>query len=204
MATPLKIALTKMRCLEETNEVGSDEPYVLVFAAQVKPAIGNIIIPSAHTTMYGPWEDVDKGDLLSTGFLNIIKPANCWGLDGKPAVINNANDVIILVALMENDDATPAGIRAGLHAQMFAALTSYSNSGMSRASMVQNLRKDMRDVLVGITVTGIPNSDDLVGIAELSIKSSDIAAASAGTTVVKNILLTGDGGQYRLRFEMSK
>ncbi len=204
MATPLKIALTKMRCLEETNEVGSDEPYVLVFTAHLKSPIGGIIIPSAHTTMYGPWSDVDKNDLLTTGFLNVIKPANCWGLDGKPAVINSPNDVIILVALMENDDATPAGIRTGLHAQMFASLTSYSNSGMSRASMVSSLRKDMRDILVGITVTGIPNSDDLVGVAELSLKTADITAASNGSVVVKNILITGDGGQYRLRFEMSK
>ena len=61
--------------------------------------------------------------------------------------------------------------------------------------------------VIGYVVKGmgsIPNSDDLVGIAELSLKTADITAAANGSVVVKNILLTGDGGQYRLRFEMSK
>lgn len=203
MATPLKIALTKMKCLETTSGGGSDEPYVLVFSAQLKSLGGAFTIPGAHTTMYGPWDDADKGDLLATSFLN-IKPENCWGLDGKPAVINSPNDVIILVALMENDDATPGGIRTGLHAQLFASLTSYSNSGMSRASMVQSLKKDMKDILKGITVTGFPSSDDLIGVTELALQNSDLVTASAGNTVVENLELAGDGGKYKLRFEISK
>lgn len=204
MATPLKIALTKVRCLEETNEVGSDEPYVLVFAAQLKQLVPGVTIPSAHTTMYGPWSDVDQNDLLTTGMPPIVPAKNCWGLDGKAAVINNPNEIIILFAVMENDDATPSGIRTGTHAQLFASLTSYSNSGMSRASMVSNLKKDMRDVLKGITVTGIPNSDDLVAVSELAISAGDISSASAGNVVVKTLEVSGDGGKYRLRFEMSK
>ncbi len=72
---------------------------------------------------------------------------------------------------------------------------------MSRADMIKKLIKDMRDVLTGITVTGILNSDDLVNVTELSFSSSELQKATS-KTVAKNIVLNGDGGSYRLRFEM--
>ena len=203
----VKIALTKMRCLQETNEVGADEPYVLVFAAQIKSVANVVNVPAASTTIYGPWSNVDKGDLVQSALViggkTILPAQNCWGLNGKPQELANADEAIFIVALMENDDADTGGIRAGTHAQMFASITSYANAGMSRADMVGKLKHDMKDVLRGITVTGIPNSDDLVGVAELSFSNTDLQEA-ATQTVVKNIVLKGDGGEYRLRFEMSK
>ncbi|MCB0710222.1 MAG: hypothetical protein KDC15_12620 [Chitinophagaceae bacterium] len=203
----VKIALTKMRCLQETNEVGADEPYVLVFAAQIKSVANVVNVPAASTTIYGPWSNVDKGDLVQSALViggkTILPAQNCWGLNGKPQELANADEAIFIVALMENDDADTGGIRAGTHAQMFASITSYANAGMSRADMVGKLKHDMKDVLRGITVTGIPNSDDLVGVAELFFNNTDLQKA-ATQTVVKNIVLKGDGGEYRLRFEMSK
>ena len=59
----VKFALTKMRCLEETNETSpSEEPYVLVFASQLKKVAGLVTILAASTIMYGPWENVDKAN----------------------------------------------------------------------------------------------------------------------------------------------
>ena len=104
---------------------------------------------------------------------------------------------------MENDDAQAGGIRAGMHAQLFAAITSYANAGMSRASMVSKLKKDAKDILTGVTVTGIPSSDDLIGVAEIPYSAADLQAVNT-KTIVKNIELAGDGGKYRLRFEMSR
>lgn len=205
----VKIALTKMRCLEETNEVGSDEPYVLVFAAQLKTIGGLVVVPTAQTVKYGPWSDVDQGELVVTGRVNftppfgLLPPQNFWGIDGKAAELANLNDAIFIAALMENDDATTGGIRAGTHAQMFAAITSYANANMSRADMVSKLKKDMRDILTGVTVTGIPNSDDFVNVTEVRFASDALTKVNTATQV-KNIVLTGDGGEYRLRFEMSK
>ncbi|WP_462255524.1 hypothetical protein [Ferruginibacter sp.] len=208
----VKFALTKMRCLEETNEPSaSEEPYVLVFASQLKKVAGLVTIPAASTTMYGPWENVDKGELVSTA-VNISGPLgkflnhpskNFWGLDGKPHDLNSPDEAIFIAALMENDDAQAGGIRAGLHAQLFAAITSYANAGMSRASMVSKLKKDAKDILTGVTVTGIPSSDDLIGVAEIPYSAADLQAVNT-KTIVKNIELAGDGGKYRLRFEMSK
>jgi hypothetical protein len=74
---------------------------------------------------------------------------------------------------------------------------------MSRASMVSKLKKDAKDILTGVTVTGIPSSDDLIGVAEIPYSAADLQAVNT-KTIVKNIELAGDGGKYRLRFEMSK
>jgi hypothetical protein len=141
----VKFELTKMRCLEETNEPGaSEEPYVLVFASQLKKVAGLETIPAASNIMYGPWQNVDKDELVSTA-INIAGPLgkllnhpskNFWGLNGKPHDLNSPDEAIFIAALMENDDAKAGGIRAGLLAQLFAAITSYANAGMSRASMV--------------------------------------------------------------------
>ena len=74
---------------------------------------------------------------------------------------------------------------------------------MSRASMVSKLIKDAKDVLTGVTVIGIPSSDDLIGVAEIKYTAADLVNVNT-QTIVKNIELAGDGGKYRLHFEMSK
>ena len=124
----------------------------------------------------------------------------------KPHELNNFDDVIFLTALMENDDAEPGGIRAGLHAQMFANISSYANAGMSRSDMISRLKKDMRDILTGVTVFAIPSGDDLIGVSEVRFDKAALQKVN-DQIQVKNIELSGGsnvGGKYRLRFEMSK
>lgn len=206
----VKIALTRMRCLEETSEYSdSDEPYVLVFAARMQKVAGLVTIPSAQTVMYGPWEDVDKGDLVTTNRiqfgppLKLLPPANFWGINGHAEEMASHDDAIFIVALMENDDAEPGGIRAATHAQMFASITSYANANMTHSAMVSRLKNDMRDILKGIIVTGIPSGDDLIGVSEVRFDADALQKVNTAVQV-KNIELAGDGGKYRLRFEMSK
>lgn len=203
----VKACLTKMRCLTETNEVGADEPYVLVFAAKIESVHGLVNVPSAHTVKYEPWTDVDKQELVQTSFKiggkKILVPENFWGFNGKPQQLNDLNEVIFLAALMENDDADTPGIRTGLHAQMFASITSYANAGMSRSDIVRKLKKDMRDVLKGVMVTGLPNNDDLVSVDEIKFPKDALVRVQK-ETVVHNMELAGDGGRYRLRFELNR
>jgi hypothetical protein len=199
--------LSKMRCLTETNEAGADEPYVLVFAARLQKIANLVQVPAAATTLYGPWKNVDQGDLVdggvSFGGKQVMPPKNFWGLDGKPQSIEDLDEVLIIAGVMENDDAETGGIRAALHAQLFASLTSYANAGMSRADMVGKLKRDMKDVLTGITVTGVPNNDDLVNVTEVRFPADALQKIAQGP-VAETIELAGDGGRYRLRFEMSR
>ena len=41
-------AVTEIKYLEETSEVGSDEPYVLVVAVDLQP-----LVPNAEAALYG-------------------------------------------------------------------------------------------------------------------------------------------------------
>ena len=61
-ALPVTIALKKIKCRIETDEVGSDEPYVLVTAVD----LANPLLPNAEVTLYGPWGDVDAGESRTT------------------------------------------------------------------------------------------------------------------------------------------
>ena len=54
---PIKLALRKVKCQTKTSGPGSDEPYVVVFAADMSTTP-----PGALATLYGPWGDVDSGD----------------------------------------------------------------------------------------------------------------------------------------------
>jgi len=195
-----------MKCYKDTNESDSDEPYALVFAAQLNNQFG-VKIPAAHTVLYGPWGQVDSGDTVRTGQLfygpggtPLVPAEDFWGLSGKPEDLNNDDDAILLVALMENDNGKPAGIRAGLHAQLFAAITSYANSKMAREDMIRELLRDMRDALKGPISIGILNNDDLVGVGELRVNIQ----SQRSNSQISSLHLNGDGGKYELFFETLK
>src|SRR4051812_41892149 len=58
---PIKVAVRSFKCIEETDEVGSDEPYIIVVAANLAGSP-----PGVEATLYGPWNNVDKGELIET------------------------------------------------------------------------------------------------------------------------------------------
>ncbi|HEX6289486.1 MAG TPA: hypothetical protein VFZ66_09865 [Herpetosiphonaceae bacterium] len=204
MASPVVIAVTKVRCLIETDEVGSDEPYILVTGINLKTPI-----PNVEVTRYGPWADVDEADLLVTqpipaGFNPdsvpfIIWRRPCWGLNGKPAAINHPDDVIFLVSLMEHDDGDPSAAQILVKSAAVASLA--ASMGMSRADRVAKLIKDINGALK--IPTGAPNFDDRVGSTQELRLSQTLLQVEDGVKA-KNLVFTGDGGQYRIRFEVSK
>jgi hypothetical protein len=61
MVSPITLAVKEIKCLEETDEVGSDEPYVLVVAVDFQP-----LVPNVEATLYGFWDDVDTGETHGT------------------------------------------------------------------------------------------------------------------------------------------
>jgi len=62
MFNPITIAVTEIKCLDETSELSaSDEPYVLVVAADLQP-----LVPNVEATLYGIWVDVDAGETHNT------------------------------------------------------------------------------------------------------------------------------------------
>jgi hypothetical protein len=207
MVSPITIAVREIKCIEETNEVGSDEPYVLVVGVNLKP-----IVPNVEAVLYGVWDDVDTGETHGTVPVPPNFPPNVldaiplvwrkpfWGLNGQPAAINNPDDVIFLVALMENDDGKPKAARGLVKGAVVASLASSTQE--SRAVRIQKLIADMNSALA--IPTGAPNFDDQVGSAqELRLTSQDLSLASTGVHT-KSLRFAGDGGKYDVVFELKK
>ncbi|MEM8998344.1 MAG: hypothetical protein AAGF23_26405, partial [Acidobacteriota bacterium] len=227
------LSVTRIDCIEETDEVGSDEPYVVVFAADLSQPSSSITdaifaIPTARTTLYGPWGDVDKGESRTTapviegpapGFL--VQRTPFWGASGNPAPIPAARDALILIALLEHDEGSPSSVRAAAHLATSAALLviseEYIKGEMSRPELGAQVASDFKNILgfpvtagfgVEIVFPGVglfPNGDDLVGVVELRLDDSQLdALRGSGGASTAAVRINGDGGSYRVHVEIRR
>jgi len=214
---PLTISVQSIRCIEETDEVGADEPYVLVFAADLRKKAAGVTVPVAAVELYGPWEDTDKGEtktVLLEGSptataLKKIAPRTrfskpFWGIGGKATPIDSPDDVIILVQMMENDDARATDVLSVVGASMVAELTGSVNGNMNRSELAQHLGRKMGNAVEAGRKLGIPNHDDRIGgVKELRLTASDLASGCGGAHH-RTMEFSGDGGKYSVRFEIRR
>lgn len=206
---PLTIALQSIKCLEETNEVGADEPYVLVTSIDLKK-----VIPQVEVTRYGPWADVDKGetkhtspipDNLSSEMIEVLKKVVVmripfWGLDNETAsVIAHSDDVIFIVSVMEHDDGNPEAARGLVKGAVIAAIG--SSMGMKRDERVKKLIADIKSALA--IPTGILNFDDHIGTKELRLTGKDLLRAALAPHH-RTLFFVGDGGHYKTSFVFTR
>lgn len=217
MSHPLKLSVKAVRVLDESNESSaSDEPYVIVFVADVGKKMAGITVPSAKTT-HAAWTNADEGEILRTIQPDEIPPGApsmffnvseyCWGPNGKPAPIPDPDNLIILAGIMENDDGSPSATRSAVNSIMAGALGNMSGSNLSRNEMADRLRSDMAGALNAARVTGIPNHDDRVGpVRELRLRQSDLDKAHSAGSVIKRLEFNGgdDEGAYRVAFELQR
>ncbi|MGV9680650.1 hypothetical protein ACWDSJ_35710 [Nocardia sp. NPDC003482] len=191
----LYISLESLRCHAETDEVGADEPYVLVtavdLAAHVQIGGFPVPIPASRVHRYGPLQDMDAKETRGSAF------HACWGLDGEERDLRNPDDAIFLVALMENDDGSAEALRGLIAAQTTSAL--YSSMGSDRGTRVKVLRDAM--IAACEMPTGGTNFDDRVGDPqELRFTPADVAVAESGNVARQSLRFRGDGGDYTVTF----
>ncbi len=177
------VNLHKIACSVETDEVGDDEPYLLVTAVDLKS-----IPPNLDVFLYGVWEDFASGDVRE----NKQKPF--WGLDSKPKFIYKPDDVIFLATLMENDDGSPAAKRSTIKGIAAAAVA--GSLGMPRHTIVQKLITDIEGA--ARIPSGAPNFDDYVNTLEVRLDARDLIKPKNYFTLGFH----GDGGSYNLTFEV--
>jgi hypothetical protein len=204
-ALPVTIALTKIKCLIETDEVGADEPYVLVTAIDLK----NFPLPAVEVTKYGPWKDIDKGDTATTMAIQpgvpidslpfIVWRRPAWGPGGSPKGIAHPDDAILLLSVMEHDDGDTSATRTIVKGAVVTSLA--ASTGMSRAQRVAKLIGDINGALE--IPAGAPNFDDRVGSTQEFRLSSNLLNVAGGP---KNKTLTfrGDGGKYEVTMQVKK
>ena len=158
----IQIRLKDIHCSEETDEVGADEPYVIMAAVNLASTVNvagfPLPIPAFEVVRYGPFDDVDQGETHATpGDAQFFS-----GLNGASATLTNPDDVIFVAGLMENDDGDPENLRGIVKGvvggSVFRSLT------FNRNDKVSKLINDVNSALA--TVTGAPNFDDQVGFPQ--------------------------------------
>ena len=212
----IKIKVGAVRVLDESNELSdSDEPYIIVFVVDTSTNLAGFTVPNARTTVFS-WNDADEGELLTTlmddqvpEFLKkaplFVKGSDyCWGPAGKPVMIDNADQLVILAGIMENDDGNPAAGRALVNGMMAGALANVAGSGLNRNDLVKRLKNDMDGALTQARMTGAPDFDDRVGpVLELRLTQADLDQSKTAT-VRKNLTFNGGdaNGAYRVGFDL--
>jgi hypothetical protein len=188
----IQIYLTNIHCNEETDEVGADEPYVLVTAVNLASTVTGF--PAFEVVRYGPFEDVDKNE---THFASGISQS-FWSLTNNPATLTDPDKVIFVVALMENDNGDPEALRGIVKGVVGSSIL--GSLSFDRNNKVIQLINDVNSALG--TPTGAPNFDDKVGYPqELRFSSEELIRAESGQTITKTLVFNGDGGSYTLTFE---
>ncbi len=187
---PTNITVSKIRCRIETDEVGADEPYVLVTAIDLTPTGG--LTPNVETTLYGPWEDVDQGESRVTDGRLV------WPIGTDPAEITDPDSAIFIVSLMENDNGDPEVTRG---ITQLAATGSLAGSvGLSRTDRVNRLIADINSAVD--TPTGFPNFDDRVGSSQ-ELRLTSALLNGFGGAQKKKLVFEGDGGKYNVYCRIS-
>jgi len=221
--TPIGIAVTELDCIHDTSEAFNDEPYVVVLAVDLRPDVpGHTLasFPKLALTLSGAWSTTD-GDVRGTAPLppglpdgaldaipGIVWRRHCWGLTSTAEPIAQPSDVMILVAVMENDDAALSNVRGLGTATLTGTLAGKLNiQGMTRTTLVKQMRAAMDDALPAVA-QAFPSSDDEVGVTqELVLTARDLAKARVSTIAKQLNFGTPSGsdgrGTYRVIMELS-
>jgi hypothetical protein len=203
---PLTLTLTKFVCLDQSDEFGAfgintehDEPYALVFAVDIKPPLG---AGNSKMTLVGPLADVDEGEEYDA-------PANViWGLDNNaPSLVSSADNLIVLVVMMENDSGSPEQARTILEGAAQAKLISnvplLLSGEISRQELVNRIVAEMNGALPAAMV-GLPNPDNNIGaIQELRFSQDELDHIYRNLgPIERGLTFEGEDAKYVLKFKM--
>lgn len=190
------ISLESFRCHTETDESGSDEPYMIVAAVDLRNTVNAggfpAPIPASRAFVYGAFDDVDEQETHQVPFQSF------WGLFGEERALPNPDDVIFLVGLMEWDDGNAQSLRNIVAMSINSAL--FASLGVTdRNQRVGLLMQAFNGALQ--TPTGGPSTDECVGLGqELRFTTDDIVLAETGNPARRSLRFQGDGGDYTLTF----
>ncbi|WP_257461727.1 hypothetical protein [Archangium lipolyticum] len=201
-ASPVPMVLSvESLSSSDANDPGpfeSDEPYVLVYVLNL-PSLTNPTLPRPKVVLVGPLSEVDAGESHKA-------PANVlWGIDGVPRPIPKPEDIILLVALVENDFASAASVRTLVEVTMGAVLAVNLPSVGNRQEFVRRLRNGMEGAIQTAVKAGFPDRDDLIdSVKELRLGALDVAHAFHFGGTPLELSFKGDDSHYRVTFRLKR
>lgn len=203
----LTLAVKSITSINDSTELYSDEPYILVVAADLTS-----LVPAIEVTLYGPWGNVDKGETHGTlvlpvgtpqsvvdafGMFNVIRKP-FWGLNNKPAPIASVGNVAFFVCVMEHDDGNPFLLQQILKAAATIAFINAVGAGMTHAEIAKKIEEGIKGVIA--TPTGFPNFDDVVGVHRLVLTQNDL---TSGNHVLPTLRFKGGKeGTFDVKIEL--
>lgn len=188
---------------EEKNDwPGSDEPYVLVWAADLGTYPLNPLSVKTQVFHYAHG-GVDPGEAH-------IANMRILGLDGGATAIPDPSRFIVLVAVLEEDDfpGPPQAAEIVKTALNPLAVMNYVNtygwSAQSRPIIVEQLRKDMRAAIETLTALPGINTDDLTGdVFEFPIDPGFVLNAQQSAAGSYGEIWFAGSGFYKLSFRLT-
>jgi hypothetical protein len=191
--------VNSIHCEEETDEVGADEPYLIMVSVDLKntltvdvgtpPVPATVPLPASSAFLYGAFDDVDAGNTRFPAFHPF------WGLNDERALAA-PEDAIIIAALMENDSGNPVAARGIVAAQVAATIA--ATAGADREFRLRRLLDTVHSALQ--TPTGFPSTDETIEVKELRFEKPELDLAESGQEAVKILRFDGDGGTYTVGF----
>ncbi len=169
-----KLVLKRFRCIEETDEIGDDSPYFLVFHGKVHQ--GNTPASSSvKLVRKSAWDNtVAQGDLVIANM----------------TVLNPLNADLVLAAMMEEDNDTDfAGFQLiALQAWIGNFFNSLGNAVQAIDATVANLvRSEFRK-----GIKALDSNDDLIQVRTV------VGPGISGQPPL--LRFAGDGARYDVRF----
>ncbi|MGP4113941.1 hypothetical protein ACTWP5_23895 [Streptomyces sp. 4N509B] len=192
----IQIRLDSIHCVENTETFGEDETFVLVSTVDLDHTVSvqgfPVPIPASQVALFGP-HNLNDGD---TADLRESKPF--WGLNtGMPASLPDPERVISHVQLMEHDSGSPSATRMAAEGAVTSAV--FGALGASRQVISQRIAQSVSGAVA--IPTGAPDFEDPIGDpVELTFTAEEVQRAESGQSVEKEVTITGDGGEFRLRF----
>ncbi len=191
---PVTISALTMDCDDENDPLSSDEPYLLVFSLNL------VGLPKPRVIKLGPF-NVSASD---TTF--VFPPNILWGVDGQPTIINHPDDLLLLVALMENDTSDPEAVRSFVEGFMVASSVEHATSAGNHNDFASRMINAMQGFISAPALaTGPIDPDDQIGpVQELRINQDDLNLVYSDklNSSDKAMVFAGDGARYFVRFRI--
>jgi hypothetical protein len=170
-----------IHCQKAKKEVGPNEPYLLITTVDMNAPlpIGGlpVTVPAVRVFKVGPWSDVKTGSRRQATDLKPIDNPRFWGLAGQVQNLQTPQDVMFLVAMMENDSSSPEAIRLTVEPVMLASVVAHRN--LPYTDLAAQLRQDMAGTIDTVNIEGLDpghlNVDDRIGgVAHLQLTTTDL------------------------------
>lgn len=202
---PLTVTFDSLFCIDQHDTQilfvpESDEPYLIVYAVNI-PGPG-APVPDGRAFLIGPMRGVDSGESAS-------RPTNVWDTNGRAQPIPDPNKVILLVALLEEDDSGADYVRTAVQTGMVPILATNIQAAFTdpegfRARLVEGMRGVIRTAL---NLFPLPpeSADDLIGaVQQIRLTKTMLNNAIVRGSVPIPLSFTSSDAGYNASFRLRR